>query len=206
MSDTLKTDSFAFIASVPNGTWAGGKKLVVDADVARTLERELAAVKTERDELQEVLIRHGFIRCDIPACNCGSWHPRYGLPERMQEIKDALADAGHELSNSNGNLPLNALKQLIVDRDNAYKLLSEQQDNWERDIKKASNELERATESSMAGLRREQQRLADELRSVTAELERMRPVVEAAQRWRAGWTPESATDLINAVETYEATK
>ena len=47
------------------------------------------------------------------------------------------------------------------------------------------------------------QRLADELRSVTAERDRMRPVVEAAQRWRADWTPESATDLINAVETYE---
>lgn len=71
----------------------------------------------ERDDLRDVLLRNGFVQCDIPACNCGSWHHRYGLPERMQEIKDALAEAGHELSNANGNLTLNALKALISERD-----------------------------------------------------------------------------------------
>jgi len=71
----------------------------------------------ERDELRNVLLRNGFVPCDIPACNCGSWHHRYGLPERMQEIKDALAEAGHELSNANGNLTLNALKELVAELD-----------------------------------------------------------------------------------------
>lgn len=70
-----------------------------------------------RNAEQDALLLHGFVRCDIPACNCGSWHPRYGLPERMQEIKDMLAESGHELCNENGNLPRNALRQLIAERD-----------------------------------------------------------------------------------------
>ena len=78
---------------------------------------EIERLTAERDELRDVLLRSGFVPCDIPACNCGSWHHRYGLPERMQEIKDALAEAGHELSNANGNLPINALKALVAERD-----------------------------------------------------------------------------------------
>lgn len=68
-------------------------------------------------ELEDLLHRSGFVRCDLAACNCGSWHHRYGLPQRMDEIKQALSDAGHPLSNSNGNLVLNALKELIAERD-----------------------------------------------------------------------------------------
>jgi len=68
-------------------------------------------------DLEDVLRRNGFVLCDIPACNCGSWHARYGLPERMEEIKDALADAGHPLCNENGNLPRNALAALVSERD-----------------------------------------------------------------------------------------
>lgn len=73
--------------------------------------------RAERDALRDVLLRHGFVPCDIPACNCGSWHARFGYPERMQEIKDALDEAGHPLSNENGNMPLNALRELIAERD-----------------------------------------------------------------------------------------
>jgi hypothetical protein len=62
---------------------------------------------------------------DSPACNCGSWHARFGLPERMQEIKDALAEADHELSNANGNLTLNALKALVAERDELRRQLAE---------------------------------------------------------------------------------
>lgn len=75
----------------------------------------------ERDELRDVLLRGGFVPCDIPACNCGSWHARFGYPERMQEIKDALDEAGHPLSNENGNMPLNALLELIAERDTLAK-------------------------------------------------------------------------------------
>lgn len=70
------------------------------------------------DSLRDVLRRHGFVRCDIPACNCGSWHPRYGLIERWQEVKDALCEAGHPLCNENGHLVSKALEALIAERDN----------------------------------------------------------------------------------------
>lgn len=47
------------------------------------------------EELRDVLRRNGFVPCDIAACNCGSWHPRYGLQERWEEIKEAVSEAGH---------------------------------------------------------------------------------------------------------------
>jgi hypothetical protein len=74
--------------------------------------REMSA-----SELRDVLLRGGFVPCDSPVCNCGSWHHRYGLPERMSELKDMLADAGRPLCNDNGNLIRNALAQLIAERD-----------------------------------------------------------------------------------------
>lgn len=82
---------------------------------------EIERLTAERDELRDVLLRSGFVPCDIPECNCGSWHARFGYPERMQEIKDALDEAGHPLSNENGNMPLNALRELIAERDTLAK-------------------------------------------------------------------------------------
>ncbi len=49
MSDTPRTDAAAFQLPYNNGTWAGGKKEVVNANDARDLERELAAMTVERD-------------------------------------------------------------------------------------------------------------------------------------------------------------
>ena len=65
--------------------------------------------------LRDTLTRNGFVRCDIPACNCGSWHHRYGLPERFEQIRYMLAEAGYELCNENGHLVSKALAQLIND-------------------------------------------------------------------------------------------
>lgn len=69
----------------------------------------------ERDELKGVLVHHGFVTCDIPACNCNSWHHRFGLRQRMDEIKEALEDA-EVLNNDTGNLPLRAVKKLAAER------------------------------------------------------------------------------------------
>jgi hypothetical protein len=84
---------------------------------AEHFEREWYLRGDELDALRDVLTRNGFVRCDIASCNCGSWHARYGYPQRFAEVKDALSDAGHPLCNDNGNLLANALAELIADRD-----------------------------------------------------------------------------------------
>jgi hypothetical protein len=76
-------------------------------------------------DAEDVLRRNGFVRCDLMACNCGSWHARYGLPERMAEIKEALSDAGHPLRNGNSNLVSKALAALIAERDELLATLIE---------------------------------------------------------------------------------
>ena len=88
-----------------------------DGHPVREAIDELRRLRAQRDALTDTLHRHGFRRCDVPACACGQFHHRFGLPERMQEIKDALAAAGHEVSNENGNLPLGALASLVAERD-----------------------------------------------------------------------------------------
>ena len=102
------------IADKINSGMLDGKQ----ADRIAALESELAQARNETAMLRDVLMRSGFVPCDIPACNCGSFHHRYGLPERMNELRDALVDAD-VLDNSTGNLPLNAVKKLHMQRDEA---------------------------------------------------------------------------------------
>ena len=83
-------------------------------DIAALLDR-----LDKADEMRDVLLRNGFVECDISACNCGSWHHRYGLRERMREIEIVLADAGHELSHENGYSIIRALNALIAQLDAA---------------------------------------------------------------------------------------
>jgi len=49
------------------------------------------------DELVGLLRRHGFVPCDIPACNCGSWHHRDGLAARWRELEEILEPGNGEL-------------------------------------------------------------------------------------------------------------
>lgn len=79
-------------------------------------------------EVEEFLRFHGFVPCDSIACNCGSWHERYGWIERVHDIEYVLADAGYPLTNKNNNLILNALKQLVNERDYLRLLSSDLED------------------------------------------------------------------------------
>lgn len=85
--------------------------------VIADLSDEIAALRQQSDDLRDVLSRNGFTRCDIAACNCGSWHHTHGLRARWEEIKDALDDSGHPLTNENGNLVIRALGELVAERD-----------------------------------------------------------------------------------------
>jgi len=73
----------------------------------------ISALLDEVSSITDVLYRNGFVRCDISACNCGSWHARYGLQERFNGIKDALSEA----TDLNGKTVLSALNEVIAERD-----------------------------------------------------------------------------------------
>lgn len=77
----------------------------------------IASLRAQLAERDATLLRHGFRRCDIAACNCGSWHHTGGLAERWREIEDDLAEAGHPLTNENGHLLRKALAALVGERD-----------------------------------------------------------------------------------------
>jgi hypothetical protein len=123
-----RSDSSVYIDRMMDKRWiyreGGG---VTDAiELGRKIERaerEIERLRNDKADLADILRRHGFVPCDSPICNCGSWHHRYGYPERMEELKVALEEAGHPLCNANGNKTLNALKQLIAERDELRRLV-----------------------------------------------------------------------------------
>ena len=65
---------------------------------------DLHLVMEERRVLTEVLYQNGFVPCDIPACNCGSWHHVGGFKRRFDEIDEVLEPR-------NGETVLNAAKR-----------------------------------------------------------------------------------------------
>jgi hypothetical protein len=69
------------------------------------LERRLGAAEW-------VLENAGFRRCDIAACNCGSWHQVGGFKARFDEIKEVVEDAGYS---TNGRVLLDAVKAMAAD-------------------------------------------------------------------------------------------
>lgn len=74
---------------------------------------------TDRYELEQrlekaewVLNNAGFRRCDIAACNCGSWHQVGGFKARFDEIKEAVEDADYS---TNGKILLDVVKEIIAE-------------------------------------------------------------------------------------------
>lgn len=89
---------------------AGSTKLRLETrEDLHALFAELAA---ERDHLCDVLLRHGFRRCDIPACNCDSWHHVDGLAAWFREIDEAVSDHA-------GKTLLRAVQEIVAERDEA---------------------------------------------------------------------------------------
>jgi hypothetical protein len=79
-----------------------------EADAAADLIDALIAEVRDRED---VLERAGFRRCDISACNCGSWHQVGGFKARFDEIKEAIA----EHVDLNGKTLLTAVQEVLTD-------------------------------------------------------------------------------------------
>lgn len=56
--------------------------------VGEDLSAAVRALTQERDALKAFLERDGYRRCDIPACNCTSYHGGHAM-RRLEEIQDA---------------------------------------------------------------------------------------------------------------------
>lgn len=47
----------------------------------------------ENDKLKDFLASRGYSRCNIPACNCGSFHGGHA-DERLRELSDYIKEHG----------------------------------------------------------------------------------------------------------------
>lgn len=72
---------------------------------------ELPRVRERLRQAEWVLEASGFRRCDIPACNCNSWHQVGGFAERFREILEAVEDAGYS---TNGKILLEVIKEILA--------------------------------------------------------------------------------------------
>lgn len=82
------------------------------ADLQHQLAAELLAAREAERELVDVLRLNGFRKCDVPACNCDSWHQVDGYAARFREIDDAIGD-------HNGKTLLQAVQEVLAERDAA---------------------------------------------------------------------------------------
>lgn len=71
---------------------------------------------SDRDERGQKALdfieRRGYRRCDIPACNCGSWHGG-NAENRLRDFHEALVQADVE---TNGKTLLGALGEVLAER------------------------------------------------------------------------------------------
>jgi hypothetical protein len=72
------------------------------------------------DKAEWVLKNSGFRHCDIPACNCGSWHQVGGYRARFDEINEAVEEAGFS---TNGRTLLDAVKDMAEKYNDAQNLI-----------------------------------------------------------------------------------
>jgi len=90
------------------------------------LRAQLAEVSDDKYVAITALLRHGFRRCDIPACNCGSWHHVDGLMARWRELEEALEP-------SNGQTMLGRAREVAAQLAAAKDRLEEARGRW-RDV------------------------------------------------------------------------
>lgn len=62
---------------------------------------------------EEFLRLHGYRKCDIAACNCGSWHGGHAN-QRLAEIREAFEQ--DELTDTRNKTLLNLVCEVLTDR------------------------------------------------------------------------------------------
>lgn len=62
-----------------------------DAEIA-ALRAQLERAQGESGAFRDLLEQHGFRRCGMAACACGSWHHVEGFAARFREIEEATDD------------------------------------------------------------------------------------------------------------------
>jgi len=77
---------------------------------ARYWQRKCVKQQAEIERLKRLLCESGFVRCDIPACNCGSWHQTGGWAARFREIEEATHDYWQ-----NGETLLDRIKRMAAE-------------------------------------------------------------------------------------------
>ena len=87
---------------------------------------EIERLTAENDKLLGVLEQHGFRRCDIAACNCGSWHHIGGFAARFREIEEATEDYWE-----NGEVLLARIERIVAKLE-AAECDAERYREWKR--------------------------------------------------------------------------
>jgi len=82
------------------------------SDSLKSLYPGSAELEERLRKAEWVLSNAGFRRCDIPACNCGSWHQIGGFKARFDEILEAVQEADYS---TNGKTLLEVVKEVIAD-------------------------------------------------------------------------------------------
>lgn len=97
---------------------------------AEAAEAQIAALRTrveeaerERDDARWFIAAEGYRRCDVPACNCGSWHGGHAMA-RLKEIANEL--------DTNGRTILKAVQDEIAARAEAERKLAEAREEMGR--------------------------------------------------------------------------
>lgn len=82
-------------------------------DPAPIVNKDLFDLERRLASAEWILANSGFVRCDLMACNCGSWHQTGGFKARFDEIKEVVEAAGYL---TNGRTLLAAVKAMVWNR------------------------------------------------------------------------------------------
>jgi len=101
---------------------------------------DVAEARAERDAEQQradgmarFLEHAGYRRCDIPACNCGSYHGGHAS-RRLDEIREALEDAGIMMNGVTLLAGVQALRQRADAAETAVRAMVEGDEGTVQDI------------------------------------------------------------------------